>query len=61
MWKPCLAVKNVADVHYHSDLTWWALLMINDETIILIDIHIFTEKTWIIRETTCSVQQAVYN
>ena len=36
MWKPCLSVKDVADVHYHSGLTWWALLMTNDEKIILI-------------------------
>ena len=35
--------------------------MINDEEIVLIDIHILTEKTWKIRETTCSVQRPVYN
>ena len=35
--------KDVADVHYHSGLTWWVLLMISDKNIFLIDIHILTE------------------
>ena len=34
--------------------------MINDEKVILIDIHIFTEKAWKIREIICSVQRPVY-
>ena len=29
----------MADVHYHSGPTWWALLMINDEKIILGKCH----------------------
>ena len=35
--------------------------MITDEKIILIDIHILTEKTRKTRETTCTVQRPVYN
>ena len=51
----------MADVHHQCGLTWWALLMINDEKIISIDICTLTETTWKIRETISSVQRPVYN
>ena len=51
----------MAVVHHHCGLTWWTLLMINNENITSIDIYILTEKTWKIPETICSVQRPVYN
>ena len=62
VWKhQFVSKKDVADVHHHCGLTRWALLMIIDEKIVSIDIHMLTEKTGKICETICSVKRPVYN
>ena len=42
MWKHQFVSKSdVADVHHHCGLTWFALLTINDEKIASADIYIY--------------------
>ena len=41
MWKhQFVSKKDVADVHHHCGLTWWAFLLIIDEKIVSVDIYI---------------------